>query len=165
MRLEIVDTADPRHLALNYKAARERLLTAQPKPKPAPVILKPLPDFVDPMSILWSMRLNAKRGIMFRYGNLAPGMSLTKICEAVCRHFGITNTDLCSHRRQSYLTKPRHIVAYLSRKYTGRSMPEIGRWLGNRDHTTILNSLRRIGKEPDRFMADIEAIERYLMVR
>lgn len=165
MRLEIADTpVSPRHLAAEYKAARQRLLTAAPKPKLAPVVLKPLPDFYDPMAILWSPRLNAGKQVAFRYGNATVGVSLTMICRAVCEHFYISHIDLCSHRRTGNLVKPRHIVAWLARKYTGRSFPEIARLLGNRDHTTLLNSIRRISSDYAAYREDIEAVQRRMGV-
>jgi hypothetical protein len=163
MRLEIADTpVSPQHLAARYKAARQRLLTATPKPKPAAVALKPLPGFVKPVEMRWSMRLNAGSGVLFRYGNTTDGMNLAKIFDAVCQHFGVSRIDLISHRRTKELVKPRHIVAHLARKYTVRSLPEIGRWIGGRDHTTIMHSDRVVADNYDQFRADVEAIERRL---
>jgi hypothetical protein len=165
MRLEIADTpVSPQHLAARYKAARQRLLTATPKPKPATVAIKSLPGFVKPVEMLWSMRFNTGLGISFRFGNATEVMNLTKICAAVRRHFGISHVDLLSHRRTKELVKPRHIVMHLARKYTGRSLPEIGRWLGGRDHTTIMHGARTVADNYERFRSDVEAIEQTLRV-
>jgi hypothetical protein len=163
MRLEIADTpVSPRHLAAQYKAARQRLLTAAPKPKPATVGMRPLPDFIKPVEMVWSMRLNAGGGVLFRYGNLTEVINLTKISDAVCWHFGISRMGLISHRRTKELVKPRHIFTHLARKHTVRSLPEIGRWLDGRDHTTIMHSDRVVAENYERFRADVEAIERRL---
>jgi hypothetical protein len=165
MRLEIADTpVSPRHLAAQYKAARQRLLTSAPKPKAAPIAPQPLPDFVRPVEMSWSMRFNAG-GVRFSFGNAPLESGLLKICNAVCQHFDIAYTDLRSHRRTKKLVGPRHIVMHLARKYTVRSLPEIGRWLGGRDHTTILHGVRTVAQNYERFRFDVEAIERWLGVK
>lgn len=151
MRLEIADTpVSPQHLATRYKEARQRLLAAKPKP------VKP--------SFSWSMHFNAGQPIRARWGNATPGINLTRISQAVCEHFQVTHGDLTSSRRTKTLVAPRHVVCFLARLYTGRSLPEIGRWLGKRDHTTILNSIRRVNARYDDFRGDIEAVKARLSI-
>lgn len=68
----------------------------------------------------------------------------SKICRAVCRHFNVTMLDIKSRRRRQNIVRPRQICSYLGRKMTGQSLPEIGRRLGNIDHTTVLHAVRKI---------------------
>lgn len=71
-------------------------------------------------------------------------ITVEQIMRAVCKEYGVTKMDLKSHRRTANLVRPRHVVAFLSRSMTDRSFPEIGRRLGNRDHTSILRGYRKM---------------------
>jgi hypothetical protein len=165
MRLEIADTAvSPSHLMAQYKAARQRLLTARPKPKPVEPVKTDMPKPVDPLSALWSPRINAGAAIRSRLGNFVPGVTLTRISQEVCRHFHVTFADLKSASRTKGLVKPRQVVCYLARRHTGRSLADIGRLLGGRDHTTILYSARHVESDYDKFREHIEAIVAKLAV-
>lgn len=64
--------------------------------------------------------------------------SVLTIARAASRHSGFSVTEIMAHRRPPPLVTVRHIVMYLSRELTTLSLPQIGRHLGNRDHTTIL---------------------------
>lgn len=66
------------------------------------------------------------------------------IITVVASHYKVSRADILSQRRTANVVKPRHIVAYLSRMLTLRSLPEIARRMGGRDHTTTLNSIKRI---------------------
>lgn len=66
-----------------------------------------------------------------------------KIIRHVAKFFKISKHDLVGHRRTANILWPRFVAIYLVRKLTLRSLPEIGRWF-NRDHTTIINALRRL---------------------
>lgn len=68
--------------------------------------------------------------------------SITEIKHVVCSHFGITQLELLSKRRAHKVMIPRQIAMHLSKKLTGRSLPEIGRMFGGMDHTTVLNAAR-----------------------
>lgn len=69
------------------------------------------------------------------------------IQKRVAEHFGVRVSDMCSARRQKVIVRPRHVAMYLAKELTPRSYPEIGRKFGNRDHTTVMNAVRRIDKE------------------
>ena len=73
-----------------------------------------------------------------------PLKSLTPdgIAELICETYGITPSDLISHSRKQNITFGRHVFCYLVYKYLSYSMSAIGKYLGGRDHTTILNSIR-----------------------
>ena len=62
----------------------------------------------------------------------------------VARHFNVTKNDLLSSRRTRVIVRPRQIAMYLSKTMTPRSLPEIGRRFGGRDHTTVLHAVRKI---------------------
>lgn len=65
---------------------------------------------------------------------------------AVCDWFGLKMMDMRSARRTRTIARPRQIGMYLARELTPRSMPEIGRIYGGRDHTTVLHACRQIEK-------------------
>jgi len=74
----------------------------------------------------------------------AEPVSIKRIKNAVCRYFKVTNIDLVSARRTNDIVLPRQIAMYLCRHLTSRSMPEIGRQFGGRDHTTCIHAERKI---------------------
>ena len=60
------------------------------------------------------------------------------------KHFGVNRGDLLSSRRNRSIVRPRQIGMYLAKSLTARSLPEIGRRFGGRDHTTVLHAIRKI---------------------
>jgi len=62
----------------------------------------------------------------------------------VARHFNVSRSDLLSSRRTANVVRPRQIAMYLAKTLTLRSLPEIGRRFGGRDHTTVLHAVRKI---------------------
>jgi len=74
----------------------------------------------------------------------------------VCKFFKISKNEMLSSRRSRYLVRPRQTAIYLTKILTSKSLPEIGREFSNRDHTTIIHSVKTIEKlkENDRNMVD-----------
>ena len=68
------------------------------------------------------------------------------ILRVVSRHYGVSRGDLLSERRHRSVVWPRQIGMYLAKQLTARSLPEIGRRFGGRDHTTVLHAIRKIDK-------------------
>jgi chromosomal replication initiator protein len=66
------------------------------------------------------------------------------IIKTVSRHFGVSKPDILSQRRHRSVVWPRQVGMYLAKQLTARSLPEIGRRFGNRDHTTVLHAIRKI---------------------
>jgi chromosomal replication initiator protein len=66
------------------------------------------------------------------------------IQRAVARHFSLSRGDLLAARRTANVVRPRQIAMYLAKTLTLRSLPEIGRRFGGRDHTTVLHAVRKI---------------------
>lgn len=65
------------------------------------------------------------------------------IQRVVSRHYNIARIDLISARRSAHIVRPRQIAMYLCKRLTLRSLPEIGRRFGGRDHTTVLHAVRK----------------------
>ena len=74
----------------------------------------------------------------------------------VCKYFKISKNEMLSSRRSRYLVRPRQTAIYLTKILTSKSLPEIGREFSNRDHTTIIHSVKTIEKlkENDSSMVD-----------
>jgi len=74
----------------------------------------------------------------------------------VCKFFKISKNEMLSSRRSRYLVRPRQTAIYLTKILTSKSLPEIGREFSNRDHTTIIHSVKTIEKikENDPEMVD-----------
>ena len=64
----------------------------------------------------------------------------------VCEFFKISKNEMLSPRRSRYLVRPRQTAIYLSKLLTSKSLPEIGRAFSNRDHTTVIHSVKTIEK-------------------
>lgn len=71
-------------------------------------------------------------------------IKIEDILRIVSRHFGVSKGDLLSQRRHRSVVWPRQIGMYLAKQLTHRSLPEIGRRFGGRDHTTVLHAIRKI---------------------
>ncbi len=64
----------------------------------------------------------------------------------VCKYFKISKNEMLSPRRSRYLVRPRQTAIYLAKMLTSKSLPEIGRSFSNRDHTTVIHSVKTIEK-------------------
>lgn len=71
-------------------------------------------------------------------------VTIDEIQKAVSAHFEVKQLDLVSERRAVAIARPRQIAMYLSKRLTTRSLPEIGRKFGGRDHSTVIHAVRRI---------------------
>ena len=74
----------------------------------------------------------------------------------VCKFFKISKNEMLSSRRSRYLVRPRQTAIYLTKILTSKSLPEIGREFSNRDHTTIIHSVKTIEKIKEK---DLEMVE------
>lgn len=72
-------------------------------------------------------------------------VTVPDIQRAVARAFNVSRYDLIGPKRIKKFTVPRHVAAYLSTELTQRSLPDIGRRFGGRDHTTIMHSRGKVG--------------------
>jgi chromosomal replication initiator protein len=71
-------------------------------------------------------------------------ITVDDIQKAAAEHFGLKQADLVSERRTRSVARPRQAAMWLAKQLTTRSLPDIGRRFGGRDHTTVLHAVRRI---------------------
>ncbi len=88
-------------------------------------------------------RIDELLGHMYKAGE-PKRVRIEDIQRVVARHYNVSKTELLSNRRTRTIVKPRQVAMYLSKVMTPRSLPEIGRRFGGRDHTTVLHAVRKI---------------------
>ena len=71
-------------------------------------------------------------------------VTIDAIQTIVCQFFKISKSEMLSARRSRYLVRPRQTAIYLAKLLTSKSLPEIGRVFSNRDHTTVIHSVKTI---------------------
>ena len=92
-------------------------------------------------------------------------VTIDDIQKRVAEHFNIRLADMYSERRARAVARPRQVAMYLAKQLTTRSLPEIGRKFGGRDHTTVMYAVKKITelKESDGTLAeDIDLLRRML---
>jgi chromosomal replication initiator protein len=92
-------------------------------------------------------------------------VTIDEIQKAVAEHFTIKMAEMTSSRRARIVARPRQVAMYLAKQLTSRSLPEIGRKFGGRDHTTVMHAVRKIEEliASDRALAeDVELLRRML---
>ena len=109
-------------------------------------------------------RVDELLGHMYRTGE-PKRVRIEDIQRIVARHYNVSKTELLSNRRTRTIVKPRQVAMYLAKVMTPRSLPEIGRRFGGRDHTTVLHAVRKIEglSSGDNTMAqEIELLKRLI---
>jgi chromosomal replication initiator protein len=92
-------------------------------------------------------------------------VTIEEIQRKVAEHYNIRLTDMSSARRSRQVARPRQVAMYLAKQLTSRSLPEIGRRFGNRDHTTVLHAVSRVAElmaTDAAFAEDVELLRRML---
>jgi chromosomal replication initiator protein len=92
-------------------------------------------------------------------------LTIEEIQRKVAEHYNIRLTDMSSARRARAIARPRQVAMWLAKQLTQRSLPEIGRKFGNRDHTTVMHAVARVGDLMARdaaFAEDVELLRRML---
>jgi chromosomal replication initiator protein len=92
-------------------------------------------------------------------------ITIDEIQRRVAEHYNIRLTDMHSARRARNVARPRQVAMYLAKQLTSRSLPEIGRKFGGRDHTTVMHAVRKIEEmigEDASFAQDVEVLRRTL---
>ncbi len=77
-------------------------------------------------------------------------VTVETIQSSTCKYFKISKNEMLSSRRSRYLVRPRQVAIYLTKILTSKSLPEIGREFANRDHTTVIHSVKTIEKLKER---------------
>lgn len=134
--LAVCETAeDVRRLASRQAEWRRQMFA----PRPEPVVIEPpVPEPVTPANPIIPIVTAPP---------FLPWVTITQIQYIVCARFNISRIELLAERRTAAIVRPRHIAMWLAKKLTTRSLPQIGRQFGGRDHTTVLHATRKIDAE------------------
>ncbi len=92
-------------------------------------------------------------------------VTIDEIQRQVAEHYNIRLADMHSARRARNVARPRQVAMYLAKQLTPRSLPEIGRKFGGRDHTTVMHAVKKIEEliaEDPSFLQDVETLRRGL---
>lgn len=92
-------------------------------------------------------------------------LTIDDIQRKVSGYYNIKVTDMLSAKRTQNITRPRHVAMYLSKMLTTKSLPEIGRKFGGKDHTSVLHSVRKIESllpDDQMLFEDIEKLKKSL---
>jgi chromosomal replication initiator protein len=92
-------------------------------------------------------------------------VTIEEIQKRVSEHYNIRQSEMYSARRARAVARPRQVAMYLSKQLTSRSLPEIGRKFGGRDHTTVMHAVRKVEElraTDNSFAEDIELLRRML---
>lgn len=147
-----------RELATAHKQRIERFWP-RPVVKPVAIIPKPAPVYapIPPQMFKLAWEILEPQA--------CDNITIDKIKREVCHFYKISKIDIEAKRRTARVVVPRQIAMYLCKELTTRSLPEIGKQFGNRDHTTVLHNVRKIAAlvETDATLADeITEIKRRL---
>lgn len=182
MRVECIDdcvtAADVVARSMASRSFRHREFT-RPEPKPprlwqqvytspiGPPIRPAAREIADPLR-----HINAEFGHPFFIEELQSkepsGPSVQLIIAACAEYFNVSVDDIKGIRRTADMVRPRQITMYIAKNLTLRSMPDIGRRLGGRDHTTVLHAFRKIERLLATDLAlvrDVAAIEHLIAGR
>ena len=91
--------------------------------------------------------------------------TIDQIQKKVAEHFNVKISDMHSARRSRAVARPRQIAMFLAKNLTSRSLPEIGRKFGGRDHTTVIHAIKKVQeltKNDSSLSEDIEILTRSL---
>jgi chromosomal replication initiator protein len=92
-------------------------------------------------------------------------VTIDEIQKKVAEHYNVRVADMSSARRARAVARPRQVAMYLAKQLTPRSLPEIGRKFGGRDHTTVIHAVRKIEElsaYDATFREDVELLRRLL---
>jgi len=92
-------------------------------------------------------------------------VTVDEIQQRVAAHYNIKLAEMSSPRRARSVARPRQVAMYLAKQLTTLSLPQIGKRFGNRDHTTVMHAVSRVGELMTRdavFAEDVELLRRML---
>ena len=92
-------------------------------------------------------------------------VTIEEIQKRVSEHFNIRIADMHSARRARAVARPRQVAMYLAKQLTSRSLPEIGRKFGGRDHTTVMHAVKKVEElrqTDSAFCEDVDLLRRML---
>ena len=92
-------------------------------------------------------------------------VTIDEIQRRVAEHYNIRISDMSSARRARAVARPRQVAMFLAKQLTSRSLPEIGKKFGNRDHTTVMHAVTRVNELIDtdaQFAEDVDLLRKML---
>lgn len=92
-------------------------------------------------------------------------ISVEDIQKQVAGHYNIKVSDMHSARRSRAVARPRQVAMYLAKRFTSKSLPEIGRRFGGKDHTTVMHAVKRVEElmaSDSEFSQDVELLSKIL---
>ena len=95
-------------------------------------------------------------------------VTIDNIQTIVCKFYKISKNEMLSPRRSRYLVRPRQIAIYLAKMLTSKSLPEIGRAFSNRDHTTVIHSVKtieKLKKEDNELNVNIDSLKNKILYK
>ena len=95
-------------------------------------------------------------------------VTIDNIQTIVCKNFKISKNEMLSPRRSRYLVRPRQTAIYLAKMLTSKSLPEIGRSFSNRDHTTVIHSVKtieKLRKEDNELNVNIDSLKNKILYK
>ena len=129
-----------------------------------------LNERTDEQAEIMAQRARTGRGVrpmphdMLHLATRRPHATVRAILDAVSDVSGVSHRELMSPRRAPSVARPRMLAMWLARERTGQSLPQIGRAVGDRDHTTVLRAWRR-WPECRQYSAELRALERDVVAR
>ncbi len=115
----------------------------------AAIVPKPVVEIPKPQPVLRPLHPYYLNKCMWFYDLIQPlkpqeTRKIEDIKRVTAQYYGVTSIDMICNRRTKELVRPRQVAMYLCKTLTPKSLPEIGRRFGNRDHTTVLHAVRKI---------------------
>lgn len=165
--MSLVEALHQEHLA---RKRRFEAAAANPKPSQRPAVREYRPVKMHRPSPVGPRKFSPAEELawMIEIEGFLPKsdeVTIEDIQRAVCKHYGVTRNDLLSPRRTANLAFPRQVGAYLARRLTQKSFPEIGRRFGGRDHATQIyaeNKIAELIKVDPAVSADVEKLVQQL---
>ena len=93
--------------------------------------------------------LDVVKGLISEYisSNESKKLTMDEIIKTVCDYYNVTVDDINSKKRSADIAHPRHVATWLCRNMTESSQDQVGKAVGNRDHSTVINSINKINEE------------------
>ena len=86
-------------------------------------------------------------------------VTIEEIIRKVADHYNLRMSDMISARRSRTIARPRQLAMFLAKNLTSKSLPEIGRRFGGRDHTTVIHAVKKIEELKNKDLQIAEEVE------
>jgi hypothetical protein len=138
-------TTPSQRLAAAARSLRQERMTAGAKAVPVSCPLQRVLPKLPPFDFgKWLQRQAALNPLPSEPLPITPEITVKEIQRACARFYHVTVSDINGPQRTAGICMPRHVAIFLAKKLTSHSFHEIGRRCGGRDHTTTINSVKKI---------------------